>query len=496
MTQPTYPQPPYTQPPYTQPPYTQPPYTQPPYTQPPYTQPAYGPPPAGNARLFAVAAVGLTVVVGAGAAVGVVVSRPDATPASGNGTGAATTATVQITKADLDTLVDARSSALTRDSRDDFLKPLAPGDASLRTGQGHLFDNLQKLPFTVARYATLEQKGRSADRFGRAVTIDLDVAFVHQIEGYDAAPVAEWYRWTVTKKDAAAPLVITRIAGAPGSASSSSKTVFYPGPWDRWPDMQVVTTPHTMFLVDRPLRRQAEKWAPVAERAATDVLAAWRSGGQTGPVFDGFVTSLVAGRGQLGSLYQIATDKVTEAGHAMAMPQFGAQNRSGAERIVIDTTSTFLQDGPDGAGEIFRHEYAHAMIEGLNGYDSRSWGLSGPEPWVVEGFAEFVANRASKDPGIRTAASHRRVRGGQFTGRLPAGVGWSGADSATTSFNYFLGHQAYRYTAGKYGVRKAFALAATYYRGGTVDAACRSALGVDLTTFERGWAAFVRADAR
>jgi hypothetical protein len=448
-----------------------------------------------NGRIIAVAAVGLAVVVGIGATVGIVVSRPDSTPAAAKGTTAPTAATVQITKTDLDALVNTRSAALTKGSRDDFLTALAPGDAALRTGQEQLFANLRKIPFAVARYTTLEQKGRSADRFGRAVTIDLDVAFVHQIEGYDLAPVAEWYRWTITKKAAAAPLVITRITGAPGSAASSSKTVFYPGPWDRWPDMQVVTTPHTMFLVDAPLRAQADKWAPVAERAATDVLAAWKSGGQTGRVFDKFVTSLVAGRGQLGSIYQIAADKVTEAGHAMAMPQFGAQNSSGAERVVIDTKSGFF-DGADtvGAAEIFRHEYAHAMIEGLNTYDSKA-GLFGHEEWVVEGFAEFVANRAS-GTGMRTAASERRIRAGKFTGKLPAGFVWRSADGPTTSFHYFLGHQAYRYIADRYGVPKAYAFAATYYRGGTVDDAARSALGVNLTTFERGWAAFVRADAR
>jgi hypothetical protein len=466
-------------------------------TQPPPQPPPPQPPrPPGNGRLIAVASVGLAAVIGIGATVGIVVSRPDTAPASTKGTTTPTAATVQITKAELDTLVSTRGNAIAKDTADDFLRSLAPGDEALRTGQQQLFANLKKIPFAYARYATLEQKGRSADRFGRAVTIDLDVAFVHQIKDYDAAPVAEWYRWTITRKTAAAPLVITKITGAPGSAASSSKTVFYPGPWDRWPDMQVVTTPHTMFLVDRPLRAQADKWAPVAERAATDVLAAWKSGGQTGQVFDKFVTSLVAGRGQLGSIYQIAADKVTEAGHAMAMPQFSGPARSGAERIVIDTKSGYFDGGStEDAAEIFRHEYAHAMIEGLNGYDTKA-GLFGPEEWVVEGFAEFVSNRKSGDAGTRTAASERRVRGGKFTGKLPAGFLWRSADGPTTSFNYFLGHQAYRYIAEKYGVPKAYAFAATYYRGGTLDAACRSALGVDLNTFERGWASFVRADAR
>jgi hypothetical protein len=499
----SYPQPGYPQPGYPQPGY--PPVGYPPVGYPPVGYPQQFLAPAAKqrtGRYIAVAAVAAVAVIATGAVVGIVVSRPDRAPAAaipteaGPASGSAP-GVVQITKADLESLATARSSALAGNDLDGFLARLETSNAKLIAGQRQLFANLRKLTFAVSQYSTLEQQGRASDRFGRAVTVDLDVAFVHQLKDYDAKPVAEWYRWTITKKDAASEPVITGITGAPAALSSYSKTVFYPAPWDKWPEMQTLRTAHTLFLVDRPALPLARRYAPVAEQAAVDALAGWRSGGQSGPVNERFVTSLVTSHQQLGTIFQIAPDKVWEAGHAMPMPEHRADSdrKPGAVRVVMDTSSNWFDGKPEHASEIFRHEYTHAMIEGINGYDNKD-GFAGSSAWVQEGFADFVANRNVPDSSLSRGNAKQRVAGGQFDGKLPNDFAWDVPDAGVMNFHYYLAHSAYQYMARTYGVPKAYAFAATFYRGGGLANAFTTALGADQDTFQRKWAAFVRADVR
>jgi hypothetical protein len=467
----------------------------------PFGPPSYGPRPGSYRSLWiGLAAVAVALVVAIGAIVGVVAAWSNK-PAGGQGTATGTTKDpgnlIQISKQDLDSLVAARSTALRSKDLKGFVAQLDPSNTELVAGQTQLFNNLRKVSFRESRYQMMAQWGRAVDRFGRGVTIDIDVAFAHQIDGYDPQPVAEWYRWTVARKDKGSAAMITAVTGAQGDVGGYSKTIFYPGPWDKFGDMKVVGTEHTLLLVDQSLAGQAERYAPVAERAAVDDIAAWQAGGQGGEIFQRFVVSLVPDREQMGTLYEMTAKDITEAGHAMPMPVFGSMKKtSGSTRVVMDLSSSFFQpDEPTGPLEIFRHEFAHSMVEGVNKHDNPDAAIWGQQLWIVEGFAEYIANRGTSGGNTRATASQDIVRSGKFDGRLPVGMHWDFADNKATNFNYWLSHQAIHYMAAQYGETKALGFIATYYQGASVNDTFQKALGVDMATFEQGWAKFVRAKA-
>jgi hypothetical protein len=462
------------------------------------------PPPSAQQRrnrlVLGVSAATVGVVL-AGTVVGLVIGQdrpPAPKPPAQQQESARTTilggdAGVQITSADLEALATARSQALKAGDRAGFL---AAVDPRLHTQQGRLFDNLRKLEFTTGDYVTIDQRGRSADRFGRGVTVDVDVAWRHRIAGYDPEPVDEWYRWTITKKDASSPPSITAVTAAPAGAASASRSVMYPAPWDAWKDMRVVRTAHTLLLVDAPMLRRAEQLAPVAEKAASTVLAAWADAKVQGRAFDRFVTVLVPDKKQLTTMYQVIDGESPEAGRMMPMPVVGTDDRTGTTRTVVDTSSSFFTGRGD-AGEIFRHEYAHAVIEGMATTDHPDANVvTGLQTWVIEGFAEYVANRGG-GAGMRAAAGEARVRAG-FDGELPPPGEWESTEPGVVSHYYYLAHQAFRYIAQRHGgPAKAFGFAAAYYRGGaSLDEILQRELGVDRAAFESGWAQFVRAEAR
>ena len=148
-------------------------------------------------------------------------------------------------------------------------------------------------------------------------------------------------------------------------------------------------------------------------------------------------------------------------------------------------------DSPDfsrsqaGAAEIFRHEFTHAMIEGLNAYahDGKL------DSWVVEGFAEYVANRRPGTVGPRLPGAKAAIRKEPVNG-LPTNAGWNDRD---VSFHYYLGHQAMRYIRQKYGEPKVFEFVSRCYTGSSTDESITTTLGVSASAFEKNWVTFVRA---
>src|SRR6266536_3904206 len=250
----------------------------------PYGPPAYPPCSSSRAPLWIVlAAIAVVLVVGVGAVIGVVLSLPARHAEDPDGAASRThgaDSAVQISRTDTQDLVQGRSEALRRKDLKGFLAALDAGNSELLTGQTRLFHNLRKVSFSESRYEVATQRGRTTDQFGRGVTVSVDVSFVHMIEGYDTKRVAELYRWTVVKKDKNSRPVITAVAGAPSdSLTSESKTQFYPAPWDKWNDIKVVRTEHVLLMADQSMAAQAERYAPIAERAAADDLAAWQASG-------------------------------------------------------------------------------------------------------------------------------------------------------------------------------------------------------------------------
>lgn len=410
---------------------------------------------------------------------------------------------VTIGREEVRKLLDRRSKALKEKNLKTFLADVNSSDQGLVIAQTNLFKNIHKLSFSELRYDTVEQIGRTVDRFGRGVTISLDVAFVHCLNGFDRRGVYEWYRWTVVKESKNSGLKITGVTGAPAEAASESKTVYYPAPWDKWPDMQVKRTDHILLLTDRPQASQADKYAPTLEQAVRDNLAAWEAGGSPGTLATNLVVALVANKEELGTLYRLHQDPVWEAGFSMSMfayrssslssPDDGPLLETGGSRIAIDLSSSFFKPGEtNGPREIFRHELAHSMASPMDGHNVP---ILNNDAWVSEGFAEYLANRGVPGPNMRLGSAREMINSNKFDNEIP--VAWFANSDTERSFNYFLAHQVVRYAVQTYGESKTFALiAACYQNYSGYKTAFQNVLGVSFPEFEAKWAQFVRKQVR
>ncbi|WP_431874152.1 hypothetical protein [Micromonospora marina] len=475
----------------------------PPTSGQPGAWPAYppGPPPQPKSRRglwIGLAAGALALAVCAGTAVGVGLGlRGDAEdgPAPKAAAGANG---VTVTDAELTALLDRHSKALAAKDLDGYLAAFDPARTELIAGQTRLFRNLAKLPLSVARYETIEKQGRVSDAFGQGVTFQLDVSFVHRFDGFDLAPVAEWYRWTIVRAGKDAPIRVVAVTGAPAAGNGDSKTVYYPGPWDRWQEIHVERTPHALIITDAARAGLARRYAPAVDRSVTDNLAVWRANAPPEPMADKAVVTLAAGKDEMTSLYRIGTEKATEAGFSVGM--VAAERKDGkatigGTRIVVDTSDRYFtrSGGDNDARMVLRHEIAHSLMTlrtDLAAVDE----FSKLDEWVVEGFAEYVAFHGRPlSASDRAAPARRLVRDG-WNGRLPGNGEWDDPDRL--GFHYWLGHAAMNHLAEKHGEPKLFRFVEAVYGGAPADRAARDVLGVSLDEFEAGWAAYVRAQAR
>ncbi|MEV5630514.1 hypothetical protein [Micromonospora tulbaghiae] len=470
---------------------------------PPPAQPgSWGPPPAApksrRGLWIGLAAGALALAVCAGTAVGVGLGMRGDDEDGPAPKAAAGANGVTVTNAELTALLDRHSKALAAKDLDGYLAAFDPARKELIAGQTRLFRNLARLPLSVARYETIEQQGRTSDAFGKGVTFQLDVSFVHQFDGFDLAPVTEWYRWTVVRTGKDAPIRVTAVTGAPAAGNGGSKTVYYPGPWDKWREIHVERTPHALVIADAARAEVAKRYAPAAEAAVVHDLNVWRAGGLPGPVPNGFVFALAKGKDELTTLYRIGTEKATEAGFSLglvAAERKDGKDTIGGTRIVVDTEEPYFTrtGGANDAGMVFRHEVAHSLMTPRTDL-AASDAFSRLDEWVVEGFAEYVAFHGRPlSASDRTAPAKRLVRDG-WNGRLPGNGEWDNPDRL--GFHYWLGHAAMNHLAEKHGEAKLFRFVEAVYGGAPADRAARDVLGVSLDEFEAGWAAYVRAQAR
>ncbi|GGO30698.1 hypothetical protein GCM10010116_61460 [Microbispora rosea subsp. aerata] len=436
----------------------------------------------------------LVLVVAVGAGVGLIL-RDGRSGDDGTGETATGPNTVVVKDEEITKLVEGHSKALASGDAKAFTSIFDQKNAALVRSQARVFANLSKMPLAEKSYQVLRRQGRAADSFGRGVKFTQDVAFVHRFADIDLRPVAEWYRWTIEKASPNAPLVVTKVEGAPPpTGGEESKTVYYPGPWDIWPDITVTKAGSSIILTKPQDAALARRIAPTVSAAAASDLDFWQKNGGPVTVPKGFVVALVKGKSQLGRLFRTA--KADEAGVSIGMPSWGAVNdpvKVGGTRVVMDTTSEFFED-QQGIMEISKHELAHSMVAGL---DSAEFSLYGKANWIVEGFAEYMADRGRPISRNRRFPMGRAYLEGRlampFEGKLPTNTMWDYRQMANV--NYLMGHLAIRFIAEKYGEQKLVegVVAAYQANGDESEAALFQVLGVSKAAFERQWAGYVRA---
>lgn len=229
--------------------------------------------------------------------------------------------------------------------------------------------------------------------------------------------------------------------------------------------------PHTLLIVDASLRAEAQRYAPLAEQAAEEDLAAWRAGGVTGKTPSGFVLSLVKGRTELGSLYRTTKETPIESGVAIPVPPEGVLSGDenspvvGATRVVIDVRDKyqFTSGTRERQLELFRHEIGHAVVGNLSARAPGSYLLGEREKWVVEGFAEYLGH--GRKPWLtseRTANGRVVIRKIGYPTALPGSQDFEMAGRG--DFYYWLGHSAIGFMVERYGEQKMFQFVAEHYR--------------------------------
>ncbi|MFD7297910.1 hypothetical protein ACFV9W_31890 [Streptomyces sp. NPDC059897] len=413
---------------------------------------------------------------------------------------------IEITQDDMSSLLKGHSEALTGGDKDAYLAPFKGSSAQLKAKQSSLFSNLRKVPFSVSEYQFLKIDGRAVDHYGAGASASVDVAFVHQVKGADAGPVAEWYRWTVEKKTKDADPQVTAVGPATPELAGFGEMTNYPAPWDAYDEMAVTVKPHTVILSDAAQAADARRYAPYIEKAAQDNLATWKAKGpKSGRTMPGFVVTLEKNRKVYKQMYRQGTrdegdESIAEAGVSIQMPAVSAGGNqakvdmeNGGARIVMDTAeSRFTRpDYAAGVLEISHHELAHTLVEPLTGPDGQA------QLWVVEGFAEYMAMRDDPKAAARELRGLKAYYGGRFVdpfdGKLPTSDNFHSTIDEENSAHYSLGWLGIRFIAEKYGEDKALAFVAEQYKTPKgMDAQLRKATGMGMNEFQDAWADYVR----
>ncbi|NUR57512.1 MAG: hypothetical protein HOV87_02190 [Catenulispora sp.] len=388
-----------------------------------------------------------------------------------------------ITRSDLEAFVAAHTAALKEKDRAAFVAAADPKKPDVVKQQGQLYDNLQKIPFTTASYAIKRVDGGEST-FAQGAQVTATVEFDHQISGVDSTAVVEQYQWTVVRD--AAGLLVTAVDAAPNRRG-------YPAPWDSVPNLTVLPRKHVVIMADDTSSAFAKSHADALESDAQYDFAHWTGGTGTAPGFSVFLTSNR-------SLYENIYDQGRDESVGVTIPLAGADGASGSgkypsTRIAVDTTE-YKNADPADADMVFKHEMAHAMIapfEDLSGQSGQD------HLWVVEGFAEWEAQRMYSPSELLYSGDTLHAYANKHAAPkvLPTDTQVYNSDSDTSATGYFYSHLAIRYMADKWSPEKVDQFVLAVYKHATssscVDDAMKNVLGTTTDQFVQGYAAWLRS---
>jgi hypothetical protein len=387
----------------------------------------------------------------------------------------------RIETADLAAIAADRTRALKAGDIEAFLAGIDPAQPTLVADQRRLFANLRLFPFGSAEFRPATDPVEPGTDTG-PLTREVSVVFAHQLTGVDSEPVAEEYRWTVTRASVDAPLLIGRIAGGRLRGGNT-----YPAPWDEG-ELAVIERPHVLLAVPTKNKAKAQTWADRAETAVKKDLAVWKGPDITPRRFVLYVTPdrETFERALAGS--NLPNVEGVCRSFPPARPTGRAEPMAGS-RITLDGSRELFTPGDARQqGHLIRHEVGHAMVAEFER------GVGGPPLWVSEGFAEYLAWTEYSLAQWHQPEARRQVDAGKFTGTLPTDAEINSPDEQTAAVGYHYGMLAIRYIAEKYGVAKADAFVVAVYQDATrIDEALRTATGLDRNTFEANWAKYVKA---
>lgn len=305
--------------------------------------------------------------------------------ACGSSGSAATAPTV----AQISQVLAERAAAVLERAPDRFLAGIDTGAAavSFRVQQRHVIDNLRDVPLDSWSYAVQapvtdrEELRRSTDRYGAPAAI-VRVQLSYALRGVDALPVPHDQWLTFVRRGSR-----VLLAGDDDLADAGGQS--WQGPWDFGP-LASVHTAHALVLGPADDTAELRGIGVDVDAAVPAVTAVW------GVDWSRQVAVVVpAGAAQFGAL---AGPQARSGELAAVAVDAGTDARSGAvlgQRLVVNRKQWAGLSGI-GRGIVLRHELTHIAAAAITSPSTPRW--------LVEGFAEYVANRTSGQT-VRAAAA-------------------------------------------------------------------------------------------
>jgi hypothetical protein len=345
----------------------------------------------------------------------------------------------------------------------------AAAAASFRTRQQAQIANLAAVPLRSWRYAVSASVtdravlSASAKRLGAPVLI-VHLSLSYALAFVDAHPSAQDLWWTFVRRDGRVVIAADRdLAGSGGTS--------WTGPWDYGPVVSVRGA--ASLVLGHPSRSaQLPGIAAAVDEAVPAVTAVWGTGWarRVAVLVPGSDAELQALVGTGTALTDISAVAVLDSGD------------TGARLVLNPDTLDALS--PTGLRIVIRHEVTHIA-------SAADTSPSSPR-WLVEGFAEYVANLGT---GQSVAVAARELRAGVARGRLPgalptdAAFGSRGAGLAQLYEQAWLACRLLAARAGPSGLVRFYRLvgASPYAPAAAVAAALRTVLHESTAAFTAQW---------
>lgn len=369
-----------------------------------------------------------------------------------------------------------------------FLSLFDPGNAALQEQQRTWFANVRRAPLSLRSFhlvAATDEIDSSAQ--GRLAA---NLAFEHQFAHADPGPVAEWYSYTF--HSVGGRLVATKVTGAPAAGVRGRKySRYYRQAWDDGP-MAVAEGRHVVLLGPAADAASLRAAVPVADRAIEQDFATFARPEQPVPAalrHQRWVLELASPRVHDLFDYFGGQANPTEANFAgVTTPVYHSDTDTGflqtthpavTSRVALARELVPSMAQPDGEfASVVRHEIAHAITTAWV-HDSET---QQPQTWVVEGLAQWVADRGAPLSSSQRAEAVRALGPGAV---LPDGENFYQGDDATVAGHYAAAHAAVLHLVTAQGVPSAFRVLRQLYTDTLGLTSFSRAVGVNQEQFAR-----------
>ncbi|WP_197357076.1 hypothetical protein, partial [Streptomyces clavuligerus] len=296
--------------------------------------------------------------------------------------------------ADIQRLLDTRAAALLARDESAYLSVLAPGATGLRQAERRRFRGLAEVPLGgwTYRIGTVERRDG-----GRGAVAEAELGF--RFDGYDTGPVTAARTLELARHGEGWRITADRPAD--GAAAHL---------WDQG-EVRAVRGDHSLVLGVGQSRDRLRSIARTADRSVPAVSRSWPS-----PWAGRVVVLVPASLDDMGALLGAPA-----AGYrGIAAVTTGATGEQGgvpADRVIVNPEA-YGALGEFGKEIVLTHETTHVA--------TRAQTSASTPMWLSEGFADWVAYRASGRPAGRIAPELRSaVLRGEVPGELPANEDFS-----------------------------------------------------------------------